>query len=161
MLKRENSEIYFLFKFRGILCENDSYLLHLFHPLPFTKTIEGFCAVVSIQNGSRCLSSYAGLPVRSFFSCCCLEAALVWPVHGENMLQDLSAITVKMPYKNSVYFKQRVYLTILASKLWNQLCQGDSTKARHSQVRLIYCRSLGAEIRLTLQMGKNINFTFT
>lgn len=103
--ERENSEIYFLFKFRGILCENDSYLLHLFHPLPFTKTIESFCAVVSIQNGSRCLSSYAGLPVRSFFSCCCLEAALVWPVHGENMLQDLSAITVKMPYKNSVYFK--------------------------------------------------------
>ena len=120
--RRENSEIYFLFKFRGILCENGSYLLHLFHPLPFTQTIETFVLLWASKMAASTWVPYTGLPVRSFFSCCCLEATVVWPVHGENMLQDLSAITVKMPYKNSDNFKERVYLTILACKLWNQLC---------------------------------------
>lgn len=65
--ERENSEIYFLFKFRGILCENGSYLLRLFHPLPFTQTIESFCAVVSIQNGSQYLSSICRIACEIFF----------------------------------------------------------------------------------------------
>lgn len=68
--------------------------LHLFHPLPFTPMVGSFFVLCfEHKNGRQHLVPYSELPIKSF-SLMFLEGHLVFPLLGENMLQDLSAVTV-------------------------------------------------------------------
>lgn len=74
---------------------------------------------LSIQNDIPAFSSIFRIACQIFCPLMLLESILVWPLLGENMLEDLLAVTVKKPYKTSL--SQMFRFTWPFRKPWNHL----------------------------------------